>query len=175
MSAGIKSESVLGHRLSVDTLAELAMIDTSGLVDGDIAFVKSQIQNYNAPDSADYPVYILLKNSTKAAETPYFIDAQGGGVWVMSSIRPPAIIGTKTFDVPNLNAGSTTTTTIAALTGVALGDIVQASSFSLSLGGLIMTAYVSAASTVTFVFYNPTAAPIDLGSGELYCEIRKKS
>lgn len=175
MSAGIKSESVLGHRLSVDTLAELAVIDTSGLVDGDIAFVKSQVQNYNAPDSADFPIFFLLKGSTKAAESPFFIDAQGGGVWVMSTITAPSIVGTATWDPGNLVAGATTTTTIAGLTGVALGDFVTSVSFSLDLQGLVMTAYVSAASTVTILLFNPTAAPINLASGEVAVTVRKKS
>ncbi len=175
MSVGIKSESVLGHRLSVDTLAELAKIDTSGLVDGDIAFVKEQIQSYNAPDSADFPIFFLLKGSTKLAESPYYIDAAGGGVWVMSSICPPSIIGTASWNPANLNAGATTTTTIAGMTGVALGDFVTAASFSLDLQGLIMTAYVSAASTVTIVLFNPTAAPVDLGLGDVAVTVRKKS
>lgn len=87
MSAGIKMESVLGHRLSVDTLAELAKIDTSGLVDGDIAFVKANV-TYNAPANAEYLMYMLLKGSTKAAASPKFIDAAGGGVWCQMTFTP---------------------------------------------------------------------------------------
>jgi hypothetical protein len=40
-------------------------------------------------------------------------------------------------------------------------------SFSLSLGGLMMTAYASAANTATVVLFNPTAGAIDLASGTL--------
>jgi hypothetical protein len=61
--------------------------------------------------------------------------------------------------------GASTTTTVT-VSGAVLGDFVLAS-FSLSLGGLTMTAYVSATSTVTIVLANLTGAVADLASGTL--------
>ena len=70
-----------------------------------------------------------------------------------------------TWDPASLAAGSSVTTTIT-VAGAALGDFVLAS-FSLSLQGLFLTAYVSAANTVTVVLGNLTGAAVDLASGTL--------
>ena len=83
----------------------------------------------------------------------------------------PSISVTGTFNPPSIGAGATTITTLT-VAGAALGDIVTYS-FSLSLDGLIMTAYVSAADTVTFVFQNPKATPVDLGNGTLRVIVHK--
>jgi hypothetical protein len=72
---------------------------------------------------------------------------------------------TTTWDPPNVVAGASTTTTVT-VTGATLGDFV-AVSFSLSLSGLVLTAYVSAVNTVTVVLSNPTGSPVDLSSGTL--------
>jgi hypothetical protein len=79
--------------------------------------------------------------------------------------------GQKTFDPPSIAAAGTTTTTVT-VTGAALGDFADAS-FSLSLAGLVVTAYVSAANTVTVVFFNPTGGAVDLASGTLRARVRK--
>lgn len=84
--------------------------------------------------------------------------------------RAGLLSGSVVFDPPNILAGGTTATTVT-VTGAALGDFAQAS-FSLSLGGLTMTAYVSAANTVTVVLHNPTAGAINLGSGTLRARVR---
>lgn len=75
------------------------------------------------------------------------------------------LIGTATYDPPNLvdGAGATTTVTV---TGAALGDIAVAS-FSLSTQGIGVTATVTAADTVTVRFQNETVSTIDLSSGTL--------
>ena len=72
---------------------------------------------------------------------------------------------TATWDPANLAAGAQTSTTVT-LTGAALGDIAAAS-FSLDLQLMQLTAYVSAANTVTVVLQNGTAGAIDLASGTL--------
>jgi hypothetical protein len=73
--------------------------------------------------------------------------------------------GSATYDPANLvdGAGATTTVTV---TGAALGDIAQAS-FSLDLQGITLTAWVSAANTVSVRFQNETGGAIDLASGTL--------
>lgn len=73
--------------------------------------------------------------------------------------------GSATFDPPNLAAGAGTTTTVTAA-GAILGDLAFAS-FSLDLQGITVTAYVSAADTVSVRFQNQTAGAIDLASGTL--------
>jgi hypothetical protein len=75
------------------------------------------------------------------------------------------ISATLAYDPPNLAAGGTTTQAVT-VDGATLGWQASAT-FSLSLGGLMMTAYVSAANTVTVVLFNPTAGAIDLGPGTL--------
>ena len=73
--------------------------------------------------------------------------------------------GSATYDPASLvdGAGATTTVTV---TGAALGDYAVAS-FSNDLQGILLTAYVSAANTVSVRFQNETAGTIDLASGTL--------
>jgi hypothetical protein len=82
------------------------------------------------------------------------------------------IAGSATYDPPNLvdGAGDTTTVTV---TGAALGDSVDTVSFSLDLQGITVTAYVSAANTVSVRFQNESGGTLDLGSGTLRVRVRK--
>lgn len=73
--------------------------------------------------------------------------------------------GSATFNPPSIAAAGQTTTTVTC-TGAALGDYAIAS-FSLDQQSITLNAYVNAADTVTVVFRNGTASPIDLGSGTL--------
>lgn len=83
----------------------------------------------------------------------------------LTKLPSARLSGSKTYDPPNLTAGATTTTTVT-VAGATLGWAADAS-FSLDLSALVMTAYVSAADTVTVVLYNPTGGAVDLGSGTL--------
>ena len=73
------------------------------------------------------------------------------------------------YDPPSISAGATLTLTVT-VTGAAAGNYVMPS-FSNSLGGITLTAYVSAADTVTFAFFNGTASPIDLASGTIRARV----
>lgn len=73
--------------------------------------------------------------------------------------------GSATYDPPSLADGAGTTTTVTC-TGAALGGFAQAS-FSLDLQGIIVTACVSSANTVSVRFQNETGGTIDLASGTL--------
>jgi hypothetical protein len=73
--------------------------------------------------------------------------------------------GSATYDPTSLVDGAGVTTTVTA-TGAALGDFALAS-FSLDLQGITVTAYVSAADTVTVRFQNESGGTIDLASGTL--------
>lgn len=86
-------------------------------------------------------------------------------VWSGSAWVAQYLTGSATYDAPSVAAGGTTTTTVT-VTGAALGDFALAS-FSVTVAGLVVTAYVSATDTVTVVLYNPTGAPIDLASATL--------
>lgn len=71
----------------------------------------------------------------------------------------------QTWDPSSVGSLAVVSTTVT-VPGAALGDFVHAS-FSLSLGGLMLSAYVSAANIVTVSLFNPTTAAIDLSSGTL--------
>jgi hypothetical protein len=71
----------------------------------------------------------------------------------------------KTWD-PGVISVSTTATETITYPGATLGDFVLVS-FSLSLAGMSISGYVSAANTVTAVITNNTSALVDLASGTL--------
>lgn len=78
----------------------------------------------------------------------------------------------KTWDPANIASGASTTTTIT-VSGAVLGDFVIAS-FSLDQAGCVLSAYVSAADTVTVVLFNATAGAVNLASGTLYARVLKR-
>lgn len=75
-----------------------------------------------------------------------------------------------TYDPPNIVVGGLASTTIA-VPGAAIGDFALASFSVVPPAGLIITAYVSAADTVTVVFYNGTASDVNLASGTLRAKV----
>jgi hypothetical protein len=77
-----------------------------------------------------------------------------------------------TYDPTSINAGDTLTLAVT-VTGASLGDYVM-SSFGGDLSGITLTAYVSAADTVTFAFFNGTASPVDLSSATLRARVISK-
>jgi hypothetical protein len=76
-----------------------------------------------------------------------------------------------TWDPPSVANGASTTTTLT-VGGAVLGDMVNAS-FSLSLGGLSLSAQVSAADTVQVRLSNNSGAPVDLASGTIRVQVFK--
>ncbi len=95
--------------------------------------------------------------------------AWNGTAWVL--IGPRIIDGSATYDPPSLSAGAGATTTVA-VSGAALGDFVRAS-FSLDLQGITLSAWVSAAGSVSARFQNGTAGALDLASGTLRVRVEK--
>ncbi len=73
--------------------------------------------------------------------------------------------GSTTYNPPNILALGTTTKTVTVI-GASLGMAAEAS-FSLDITGLMVTAYVDSAGSVTTVWFNPTALAIDIASGTL--------
>lgn len=71
-----------------------------------------------------------------------------------------------TLDADTLADGAGDTDTVA-VPGVALGDMVLSASLAVDVAGLIVTAYVSAANTVSIRFQNETGAEVNLASATL--------
>jgi len=133
--------------------------------------------------AANGATVVLTSTVTSIGDTPtYGVSANRGVVYrggstiagssgdqVVDGLIVPSQTGSATYDPPSIAAGGQATTTVT-ITGVVLGDTVTAS-FSNSLGGLTLSAYVSSANTVTCVFFNPTAGAIDLASGTLRAKV----
>lgn len=99
--------------------------------------------------------------------------ANGGTITAnYDGITETIISGSATYDPPSLAdaAGATTTVTV---TGAALGDYVEAVSFDKDLQGITLTAYVSAANTVSARFQNESGGVLDIVSGTLRARVRK--
>lgn len=84
---------------------------------------------------------------------------------------PATLSGSVTYDPPSLADAAGTSTTVT-VTGAALGDLAIAS-FSLDTQGIIVTANVTSANTVTVRFQNETGGVIDLASGTLRARVIK--
>lgn len=81
------------------------------------------------------------------------------------------LAGSATYDPASLSDGAGVTTTVTA-TGAAVGDFAEAS-FSNDLNGITLTAWVSAADTVSVRFQNESGATRDLAEGTLRVRVRK--
>jgi hypothetical protein len=99
----------------------------------------------------------------------YFGKVLNGTTLVNQSGR--VLSGSATFNPSNLvdGAGETTTVTV---TGAALGDYAEVS-FSLDVEGITVTAWVSAADTVSVRLQNESGGTLDLGSGTLRARVFK--
>jgi hypothetical protein len=71
-----------------------------------------------------------------------------------------------TLDADDLSDGAGDTDTVT-VPGVALGDMVLSASLAVDVAGLIVTAYVSAANTVSIRFQNETGGSVNLASSTL--------
>jgi hypothetical protein len=98
----------------------------------------------------------------------------GAGTVRLPDVLPPLKMwqNTATYDPASIAAGAVAAAQTMTVSGAVLGDLVEAS-FSLDLQGVGINAWVSAADTVKYQFRNPTAAPIDLGSGTVKCRVKK--
>lgn len=75
---------------------------------------------------------------------------------------------------PAAVAPASSITQAFAVTGAVMNDFVH-HSFSQSLGGLLMTGYVSATDQVTVVLYNPTAGSINIAGGTLKLRLTRSA
>jgi hypothetical protein len=104
-------------------------------------------------------------NDMSGCSTPYSLSGTG-------RIVNGALSGSATWNPADLADGAQLTTTVT-VTGAALGEPVSLG-FSLSLQGMQLTGYVSAADTVTVVLRNGTGGAINLASGTLTAQVRKQ-
>lgn len=101
-----------------------------------------------------------------SGDTPHQIRTYGGGAWTTwRTLGHIEFTGSATYDPGSLADGAGATTTVTC-TGAALGDFALAS-FSLDLQGITVTAWVSAADTVSVRFQNESGGVLDLASGTL--------
>jgi len=73
---------------------------------------------------------------------------------------------------PSLAANTAGAIQTLAVSGAALGDLVDVS-FSQTLGEMLLRAWVSAADVVSYQFRNPTASLITLTAGTVKCRVNK--
>ncbi|WP_181149598.1 hypothetical protein [Ensifer aridi] len=85
---------------------------------------------------------------------------------------PQTLTGSTTWDPVSLVDGAGVTQNVT-VTGAALGDFCVPS-FSLNIQGMILTAHVTSADTVTVRLQNETGGTIDLGSGTLRVAVIKQ-
>lgn len=97
----------------------------------------------------------------------------GSGTWTLVDSNVHRLVGSATYDAPNVASGAQTTTTVT-VTGAQLGDKVETITLGLSAGGLVVTGYVSAADTVTVVLTNLSGAAVNLASTTLTVEVGKR-
>lgn len=112
---------------------------------------------------------IVWQSSPALTTSSHFVCTSAGTPGTWRAYGEAHVSGSATYDPANLVDGDGVTTTVT-VTSAALGDFAQAS-FSLDLQGITLTAWVSAANTVSVRFQNETGGAIDLASGTLRAKV----
>ena len=81
--------------------------------------------------------------------------------------------GSKIFDPGSIAAGGVLTTTVT-VTGAGFSTHDAVATFTSTMNGVLLSAWVSGSSTVTVQFYNPTAAAVDLASSTLSARAKRR-
>ncbi len=97
----------------------------------------------------------------------FIVQAINSLTTAITNAFPAPLAGSATWNPPNLASGASETTTVT-VAGAVLGQRSTAS-FSLTLAGLTLSSYVSAADSVTVVLSNLTGGAVDLASGTVKC------
>jgi hypothetical protein len=143
---------------SFATAADLRTKSASFLIGGEVVTILA----------SNPKTYVWVPSDTgtddgEAIIKPTDVDAASSGRW--RKVANQVMQGSATYDPPSLADGAGTTTTVT-VTGASLGDFAVAS-FSLDLQGIVATAYVSGANTVSVRFQNESGGVLDLSSGTL--------
>lgn len=83
---------------------------------------------------------------------------------------PPPLTGSASWTPGGVTSGSEVSTTVTVASAV-LGDVVSVS-FSLDLTPLVISAYISAANTVTVVLANNSISTVTVGAGIVKVSVR---
>ena len=133
-------------------------IKTGGYADGD--FARTPTTGLLALDSSASPAYSRIQ-------------ARVGSTWKSSALYTRLLQASTIKDPPSIAAGATWDTPIT-VTGALLGDRALAAPSGLLPAGIVWSAAVSAADTVTLRLANVTAAAIDPPSMTWYVEVAGK-
>lgn len=156
----IDSASVVGNTVD-GSPTDLVVFSNSITINGNVVVLNSGL-----PASGNQFVNLSLPTSSTGLPAGSLFSNSG-----IVTVKGSTVTGSATYDPPSLNDGDGATTTVT-VTGAALGDYADAS-FSLDLQGITVTAWVSAADTVSVRFQNETGGTINLGSGTLRARILK--
>lgn len=166
---------VLIRRVGTLGFSALGLADLPGALatDAEVAAAQTAAQNFATAGDATVTTAFQAADTAAAAAvattlTSYDTRAVADTRNVLAS---NVLNGSTTYDPPSLadGAGATTTVTVS---GAALGHFALAS-FSLDLQGISVTAYVSAADTVSVRFQNESGGTLDLASGTLKARVWK--
>lgn len=91
---------------------------------------------------------------------------------LFDALRTSRLYGSAVYDTASLATMTGATGTIT-VTGAAMGDFASVS-LGVDLQGMSVTAYVSAANTVSFRIFNGTAGTIDLASTTVRAMVDKR-
>lgn len=116
---------------------------------------------------------LRLPNQKLLSTSTQVVTLAANGTVLVSPDFGFILVGSKTYDPPNLAAGASTSTTVT-VTGVVLADFVKSISFGIDQAGVEFSGYVSAADTVTVWLTNKTGGAVDLASSTLYVEAQKR-
>jgi hypothetical protein len=94
--------------------------------------------------------------------------------FVAQANEPRHVEYSETHDFGSLADAAGETGSLTA-PGVALGDYCSAISLGVSLAGMTLTCYVSAANTVSYRLQNESGGVLDLASTTVYVLVRKRA
>lgn len=161
-------DCLIGFATETATWGIRVTSDTTGLVleDNRVLAIKNLGVGYSIGASGEYSIVRKFRNNTHASvASPY------GAVAAELALNTVELAGSATYDPGNLADGAGVTTTVT-VTGAAAGDFARAS-FSNDLQGITLTAWVSAADTVSVRFQNESGGVLDLASGTLRARVDK--
>jgi parallel beta-helix repeat protein len=167
--SGSKYNVVAGNKSAGNT-ADGFRFDAVGGVTSDYNIVTGNMSDddnrgfVEATSNANFNVF--TGNSVYSPASTAFVIAGANSI-----LNNVPLFGSATFDPTSLADGAGETTTVT-VTGAALGDFATVS-FSVALSDVIMTAWVSAADTVSVRFQNESGGVRDISSGTLRARVVK--
>ncbi len=157
---------VIGNRITVNNGTGVKGIEVTGndfVVLGNV--VSGLVSVTNDIDTSSASAGVVLGNVVENAISTHLATSRG-----YSHDGFKQFVGV-TFDPGSVLAGATATSSDFTVSGAVLGDIVDFAS-SVSLQGMMVTAYVASNGNVRVNLFNPTGSTIDLTSSTWYFRVR---